>query len=308
MTASVDKNSTSEKTKLEDLMAAMDVVDTLRHSQKLVDRELDAESRRERLIVRLREIYASQGLAVTDEMLEEGVKALEEERFQYSPPKEGFSHKLARLYIARDKWLKPFIAFIFLLGLVLSLCWFTLIQPERNAIKQLPQQLMDEVDSLKGLTSDSAVLQLANELNAQATQAIKDKDYKAAEKSIDQLRLIQTQINQSYSIRIVQSPGESSGIWRIPDVNQQARNYYLIVEAVNSLGKVIKLPITSEETGRVRSVNKWGVRVSADLFNRVASDKSDDGIIQNREIGKKASGEYQPRYFVQVQDGMVTEW
>jgi len=59
-------------------MLAMDVVDTLRHRQQLVDRELDAEARRERLVEKLREIYASQGLNVTDEMLEEGVRALEE--------------------------------------------------------------------------------------------------------------------------------------------------------------------------------------------------------------------------------------
>ncbi|MBX2846998.1 MAG: hypothetical protein KTR16_01660 [Acidiferrobacterales bacterium] len=308
MTASVDQNSTTEKARLEDLMVAMDVVDTLRHSQQLVDRELDAESRRERLIAKLRDIYASQGLAVTDEMLEEGVKALEEERFQYSPPKEGFSHKLARVYIARSKWLKPFIFIFTLLVLLAVFCWFVLIQPERKAIQQLPQQLSQAVENVKGITDDSAALQLANELKALATQAIKDEDYKAAERNIGQLRLLQTEISQSYTIRVVQNPGESSGVWRIPDVNQQARNYYLIVEAVNSFGKVIYLPITNEETGRVKSVNKWGVRVGSDLFNRIASDKSDDGIIQNREIGKKVAGEYKPHYLVQVQDGMITEW
>jgi len=38
-----------DKAPLEDLMAAMDVVDTLRHDQSLAERELDGDGRRERL-------------------------------------------------------------------------------------------------------------------------------------------------------------------------------------------------------------------------------------------------------------------
>lgn len=300
--------NTSDKINLEELMVAMDVVDTLRHSQQLVDRELDAQGRRQRLIEKLKHIYASQGLDVTDQMLEEGVKALEEERFKYNPPQEGFSHKLARLYISREKWLKPLIVFSSLLLLLILLFWLTVVQPKKIAIEQLPQQLTREVTDLIGMTDDSSALQLANELNMQAKQAIKNKEYKNAEQIIEQLRFMQTEIGQTYTIRIVQRPGESSGVWRIPDVNQQARNYYLIVEAIDANGRSLYLPITSEETGRVRSVNKWGVRVSSDLFNRIASDKRDDGIIQNRKVGKKVSGEYKAEYFVSIHGGMITEW
>jgi heme exporter protein D len=40
--------------KLDDLMMAMDVVDTLRHRDRLVERELNEEAREEQLISRLR--------------------------------------------------------------------------------------------------------------------------------------------------------------------------------------------------------------------------------------------------------------
>ena len=50
--------------KLDDLMLAMDVVDTLRHDQRVVERELSAGRLDETLIKRLREIYKSQGIKV----------------------------------------------------------------------------------------------------------------------------------------------------------------------------------------------------------------------------------------------------
>ncbi|MEL7049985.1 MAG: DUF6384 family protein, partial [Pseudomonadota bacterium] len=90
---------------LNDIMIAMDVVDTLRHDRKLVDRELNDDVRREDLIDRLREIYSGQGIEVPDHILEEGVTALEEDRFTYVPPPEhDVSTRLAKLYVTRWSW------------------------------------------------------------------------------------------------------------------------------------------------------------------------------------------------------------
>ena len=46
--------------KLDDVMIAMDVVDTLRHREDLVARELNEEGREGDLLVRLRQIYRDQ--------------------------------------------------------------------------------------------------------------------------------------------------------------------------------------------------------------------------------------------------------
>ena len=92
--------NTNNKAPLEDLMVAMDVVDTLRHREKLIDRELDADARYERMIEELRDIYQRQGIEVTDAMLAEGVAALEEDRFAYSPTPPSFSRRMAKLILA----------------------------------------------------------------------------------------------------------------------------------------------------------------------------------------------------------------
>ena len=86
---------------LDDLMLAMDVVDTLRHRERLVERELDEDVRDEQLIERLRELYKSQGIEVPDRIIEEGVKALKESRFVYTPPPPSFARTLATFWVQR---------------------------------------------------------------------------------------------------------------------------------------------------------------------------------------------------------------
>lgn len=293
---------------LEDLMVAMDVVDTLRHRQQLVDRELDTDGRRKRLIEKLREIYESQGLEVTDAMLEEGVLALEEDRFQYTPPKRGISYWFALIYVRRDEWLRPFLLGLGLILIAWALYYTFAVQPIKQAQAALPAALATQFDRLLSSTEDQTAISQATLLNQTGKTALANREYDKTETVIDQLTALRTQIQTRYQIRIVQRPGELSGVWRVPDVNTQARNYYLIVEAIDGSGQTMTLPIVSEETGKTSLVNRWGVRVDADIFQRVANDKRDDGIIQNRVIGSKNTGELIPEYRIPTLDGNITDW
>lgn len=112
----------AEQAPLEELMIAMDVVDTLRHREMLIDRELNLSGRRERLLERLREIYRAQGIEVSETALEAGVDALEQERFAYTPTPAGFSTAMAKLYIRRGRWLNPLLALL-AIALLVSLVW-----------------------------------------------------------------------------------------------------------------------------------------------------------------------------------------
>ncbi len=57
--------ATGDRGSLDDVMLAMDVVDTLRHNERLVERELSTEDREQALLKRLREIYTAQGIEVS---------------------------------------------------------------------------------------------------------------------------------------------------------------------------------------------------------------------------------------------------
>ena len=87
---------------LDDVMIAMDVVDTLRHREDLVRRELNEEDRESELIARLRQIYRDQGIEVSDHVLAEGVKALKDSRFVYTPPPAGWKRTLFTLWAKRE--------------------------------------------------------------------------------------------------------------------------------------------------------------------------------------------------------------
>src|SRR5678816_685879 len=87
---------------LDELMIAMDVVDTLRHREDTVARELDEEGRETELIERLRKIYRDQGIDVPDKVLLDGVKALKDSRFVYTPPPPGWKRSMLTAWARRD--------------------------------------------------------------------------------------------------------------------------------------------------------------------------------------------------------------
>jgi hypothetical protein len=119
---------------------------------------------------------------------------------------------------------------------------------------------------------------------------------------------MRNQLEASYRIRIVNRPDERSGVWRVPDLNQAARNYYIIVEALGPDGRNLRVPIKNEETGKIEQVERWGVRVDERIFNRVGADKQDDGIIQQDSFGRKRAGQLEPEYEVPTSGAAITSW
>lgn len=306
MTSMTD--ATAVEAPLEDLMVAMDVVDTVRHRQLIVDRELNADARRERLLQRLREIYAAQGIEVTDAALESGVAALEEERFRYEPKATGFGVRLARLYVRRERWLRPF----FLLAILLFVVWFgwyfTMALPEQRLRDALPDTIAATHAAILQQADGEVAPRLADEYLSKAKRAMASGNYAQAERLHSEMLALKTSLQGSYEIRIVSRPNAVSGVWRVPEVNANARNYYLIVEAVTPTGQISAVPIRSEEDGKTRSVTIWGVRVSESTFEAVAADKRDDGIIQGDVIGMKAVGRVEPDYLIDTTGATITEW
>jgi hypothetical protein len=292
------------KQPLDDVMLAMDVVDTLRRKKRLVERELDVAGREEDLKERLRKIYAAQGIEVTDAILEEGVSALKEDRFVYKAPPESFGLKLARIYIARGVWGKWVLGA--LAGLAIGIiAWQWLVVAPRDALPRDLQTMHADVVELAEQARDDAQ---ADRLLAAGQQALRDGDSERAAALLSELTEMRDLLESTYRIQVVNRPGERSGVFRIPDANEAARNYYIIVEAVGPDGRNLRVPIKNEETGKTEAVAQWGVRVDERTFNRVAADKQDDGIIQDDIFGHKEPGLLDPTYKVQTTGAAITTW
>lgn len=293
---------------LEELMVAMDVVDTIRHRQLIVDRELDAAGRRGRLLDRLRDIYTAQGIEVSDAALEAGVDALEKERFAYTPAAGGLSTALARLYVRRDRWLKPFLVVLGLFLLGAAVWYATVLLPQSRLDATLPAQIEATHARIVELSQSETATRQANELLETARREIREEDLSTASSIHDELEALGRELELAYEIRIVSRPGEYSGVWRVPDVNPDTRNYYLIVEAVDARGNVLPRRVQNEEDGRLYTVRQWGVRVDQTTFDAVAADKQDDGIVQNNAFGRKAAGRLEHEYVMPTTGATITEW
>lgn len=297
-----------KKAPLEDVMVAMDVVDTLRHQQGVVERELDTEGRRERLLERLKGMYQAQGIDVPEHVLLEGIKALEEERFAYKPVDSSWRTKLAHVWVSRGRWGKP-IGVLSAIGAVLWGIYFSIeVLPERELRSQIPTKISQSVTNIKRIAKSPEIVAQAEQIANRARSALSRDNLADASQELESLKSMAGQIAQSYTIRVVSRPRESSGVWRIPPGNSKARNYYLIVEAIDQNNKVIELPILNEENNKTTRTKTWGLRVSEQTFYKIASDKQDDGIIQANKVGFKKAGYLKPEFNVPTTGATISEW
>jgi hypothetical protein len=299
---------TAEPAPLDELMLAMDVVDTLRHRELMLEREVTAEDRDQRLLVRLREIYAGQGIAVTDDVLSQGVAALREERFVYTAPAPSFGRSLALLYVSRGRWGKWVGGALALAAAAAVAFQLLVVWPERRAAETLPKELESAYQLIVGETKDPKALEQAQQALSVGQVALSHRDFGGAGAAVGDLRGLDARLESQYELRIVSRPGERSGIWRQSAENASGRNYYLIVEAIAPNGSPLTLPIRNEEDGSTVPARKWGLRVDEATYESVAADKRDDGIIEKNVVGAKHRGELDPEYSVATTGAAITKW
>ena len=251
---------------LEEVMLAMDVVDTLRHSEGLVSRELNTEARRAALVDRLRDIYQAQGIVVSDAVLEQGVLALEEERFVYERPARSPKVWLAELYCSRSRWGKPFLLGLGLFALLGLGYYFLSVRPVEQERAELPRNLDTVFAQIVNVSKEDTAIAEAQALLESGRSAIASEDYEMASSQYQSLRDLRARLEAAYKLSIVTDPNENSGVWRVPAVNSRARNYYLIVEAVNKGGDREAVIVRNEEDGKQYLVKRWGLRVDEVTF------------------------------------------
>ena len=312
----VDAPVAAKAVKLDDVMIAMDVVDTIRHGDELVSRELNEVGREADLIQRLKEIYRQQGIEVPDKVLAEGVKALKDARFSYTPPPVGLKRSALTLWAVREKYQK--IASVGLM-LLLGSCGYqyaTVTRPAQileaqtrtELTETLPKAIRQAHADVLAASTDPQAKARADQLLADGERAIRDGRRDAMIAASQGLADLRDEVVRDYTLTIVSRPGETSGVWRRPPKAPQSRNYYLIVEAIAPDGRKLRLPIRNEETGTTDTVDKFGVRVPQTTFEAVAADKRDDGIIQKNRFGGKKRGTLTVTYDMPFDGGMITRW
>lgn len=110
------------------------------------------------------------------------------------------------------------------------------------------------------------------------------------------------------SLRIVDRPGERSGVWRYPNDNPGVRNYYLIVDAIGPDGRPVEMPVTSVETQGSTMTSHFAVGVPEAVYDKIKAEKTARGSISDDVLGHKPAGALAIDYTQPVQGGLITEW
>jgi hypothetical protein len=296
-------------------MLAMDVVDTLRHRERLVERELNEEVREDQLIERLRALYKSQGIEVPDSILGEGVKALKESRFVYTPPKPSFARTMATLWVKRStygKWLGGGLA---ALVVVLGLYHFSVVRPRQQAAEAarielaetLPRQLAAAHQAITAEARVPDARQRADAILAQGRTALDRGNAAEARAATSELDRLAVALRQEYVLRIAGRPQDQTGLFR-EHPRFQGRAYFVVVDAIDPAGNPVKLPVRNDETNQTETVSRFAVRVPTETFGAVRNDKSRNGIVQNARMAEKRRGYIEPEFRMPVLEGRITRW
>lgn len=299
--------------KASDQLAAMAIIDEMRREKTFVDETLDLETLRAALAQRIRAYYKENNIAVSDEIVEQGVKAYFANRLRFSARELSFRQTIfANAYIHRGAVALVVLAVAVLtLGVVgiVSLARTRPIETARiNALQTFNEEierLMERFRALPIPEDDMKTVTLHAE-NAKRLQAEGNRKGGAQEKETLEylLRLAQTPL----TLRIIDRKGESSGVEKTyPGAHRGI--YYLIAEAIDGSGMHFPLLVSDRNSGISKTVTRFGVRVPDDEFERIKNDKLEDGRISDTTLGEKPLGQISFSYRLNA-DGndVITEW
>ena len=301
---------------LDEVMLAMDVVDTLRHRERLVERELNEELSEEQLIERLRALYKSQGIEVPDRIIAEGVKALKESRFVYTPPQPGFRRSLAMLWVRRGRYGKWAAGVAYCAARRKR-------SPSircRAAARAAPPRLRASSSPRRCRASwrrptrqwwrrrgcrrpASAPTRSSPRAVPRSSAATPPKRARRSPSSTGWRPLLR----QEYVLRIAGRPEDETGFFR-EHPSFQGRAYFVVVDAIDPGGNPVRLPIRNDETNEVETVSRFAVRVPIETFDAVRNDKAKNGIVQNARLAEKRRGFLEPEFRMAVLEGRITRW
>jgi hypothetical protein len=274
---------------LEATMRLMDVADEIRRRDLQVARHLERTDR-DAIKRHLRERYAALGEAPAENQLDLAIDTFLAEQHRFRPPAPGLRTTLARWYVHRRSialWIGVPVAVLSAMLVVAAAGGFAIWSVRSRAHETRTAELAALERSIDAMADDPATRERARSLSARG--------------ALGELRELERLLGLAYDLRV------TGGVWRHQDGERDARSHYLIVEAIDGRGEVVALPVRNEETGRTEVVRQWGERVLEDVYDRVAADKADNGIIDDDDFGKKLAGrlEVDRRY---ENLGQITEW
>lgn len=163
-----------------DAILAMDVVDTIRHDERMRDLELSDGDRRKANLARLRAFYRAQGVDVSDGVIERALERIRDDRLLHAPMPPGPRRVLALLYVRRRRYLIGAGAALTAIGLAFGAYRFGHYQIVERPKVVAELRLRERVDILLPQRLSSAVERAAAAAERLGDRAAQDEIAAAA--------------------------------------------------------------------------------------------------------------------------------
>ena len=286
-----------------EVLRVMDAAQII-HERQAALKEHEAFDR-EATIRDIQLMYEELGDLVDADTIEKALDEYLSQRYAFAPAQKGLRRNLALLYIKRG-WVATRV--ILPTAAAATIVWggFAYVEGVNQRMQELEAAALVTLeadverlhDALLASAAEDLVRERAAALDAAAESQLAAQDADALERTAERFQNLHDLVAAEYRIEI------TGGTWRTRD---NIRNNYLVVRALDADGRAVTVPIRNEESGATRRVSEWGERVPQEVYDRVAADKQDNGIIDDEEFGFKRRGFITAeRRYPDV--GQITEW
>ncbi len=286
-----------------EVLRVMDAAQII-HERQAALKEHEAFDR-EATIRDIQLMYEELGDLVDADTIEKALDEYLSQRYAYTAAPKGLRRNLALLYIKRG-WVATRV--ILPTAAAATIVWggFAYVEGVTQRMQELEAAALVTLEAdverlheaLLASAAEDLVRERAAALDAAAESQLAAQDADALERTAERFQNLHDLVAAEYRIEI------TGGVWRTRD---NIRNHYLVVRALDADGRPVTVPIRHEESGATRRVSEWGERVPQEVYDRVAADKQDNGIIDDEEFGFKRRGFITAeRRYPDV--GQITEW
>lgn len=274
----------------------MDVAREMRENREMAEQVLARDEVRATLRQKLKRSAEISGDRVTDAEIDAAIDAYFADRHRFVEPKFSFNLLIAHLWVRRTLVLSATAAVLICAGTIwgLFLSPFAPLSPTLQAQRAAATRQADAtqlVEQIRAASLEPEVVETAERL-AKEVQVAGNEDPTTALAAMSTLTELHQELLETYELRIARDSDGSNLIeTRYRSENgDRLSGQFVLVEAVDSSGKVIPKRIRNAETGNYDTVKIWAERIPPEVFERLAADKLSDGVMNETVFGTKERG------------------
>ncbi len=166
------------------------------------------------------------------------------------------------------------------------------LEAKLERIQSLDKEVDALVDEVRAAAKEQGVGLEVDRLAKEAETYKNRNDPERLEEVRNQLSELDLRVRAEYTVSVISRPGERSAIKRAYSDKEGKRlsGYYVIVEAKNPDGHVVKRRVHNSETSEEVDATIWAERVPEEVYNRLGKDKKEDGILDETKFAVKRRG------------------